>query len=83
MVSGFFVDDNNYTSQLNITVTSDSAGKTIMCAYDNGFNITIHLSTVVPITGLPSCMQIKQRSSSCLATTIKLQAHYYLLTMFG
>ena len=25
---------NNYTSQLNVTITPETAGKTIMCAYD-------------------------------------------------
>ena len=28
------VQGNNYTSQLNITITQDTAGKTIACAYD-------------------------------------------------
>ena len=28
------VQGNNYTSQLNVTITPDTAGKTIMCAYD-------------------------------------------------
>ena len=33
---GIRVDNNSYTSQLNITVSHSAAGKTIECAYDNG-----------------------------------------------
>ena len=28
------IQGNNYTSQLNVTITSETAGKTIMCVYD-------------------------------------------------
>ena len=28
------VQGNNYTSQLNVTITSETAGKIIMCVYD-------------------------------------------------
>ena len=30
------VEGNSYTSQLNVTVTPDTAGKTIACGSDNG-----------------------------------------------
>ena len=30
------VEGNNYTSQLNVTVTPETAGKTVMCASDDG-----------------------------------------------
>ena len=46
------VEGNNYTSQLNVTVTSDTIGKTIMCSYNNRVNTTIQFSTVIPTTGL-------------------------------
>ena len=28
------VQDNNYTSELNVTITPETAGRTIMCVYD-------------------------------------------------
>lgn len=83
VATGFSIEGKNYTSQLNVTVTPEKAGKTIMCAYDNGINSTIHLSTVIPILGLSPCMQTKLRSNSCLMTTITLQAHFYLPAIFG
>ena len=33
---GLSVEGNNYTSQLNVTVTPDTAGKTVECHRDNG-----------------------------------------------
>ena len=41
---------NNYTSQLNVTITPETAGKTIMCSYDalDGQNIMIKFSTITP-----------------------------------
>ena len=35
MGQGLRVEDNCYTSQLNITVRSDMIGKTIECVYDD------------------------------------------------
>ena len=48
---------NNYTSQLTVTITPDTAGNTIMCAYDplTGQNITIKFSTRIPGINHPSC----------------------------
>lgn len=47
------VDTNNYTSQLSVTVTSATAGKTIQCKYSNGTHHTIQRSLAIPtITGL-------------------------------
>ena len=46
------VEANNYTSQLNVTVTPDMAGKTITCLYFNGTTDIIHLSSVIPLAGL-------------------------------
>ena len=45
------VQGNNYTSQLNVTITPETAGKTIVCAYDplTGQNITIKFSTRISI----------------------------------
>ena len=45
------VQNSLYTSQLNVTVTPDIAGKTIMCLRDNLYNITLHLPTVIPTAG--------------------------------
>ena len=46
------VEGNNYTSQLNVTVTPDTAGKTIECSSDNGINEILISSFVIPPTGL-------------------------------
>ena len=46
------VEGNNYTSQLNDTVTSDTVGKTIVCFHDNGTHATfIFSSKILTITG--------------------------------
>ena len=44
------VQGNNFTSQLNVTITPDTAGKTITCAYDEliGQDIMIKFSTIIP-----------------------------------
>ena len=44
------VQGNNYTSQLNVTITPETAGKTIMCSYDalDGQNTMIKFSTMIP-----------------------------------
>ena len=46
------VEDNNYTSQLNVTVTPDTAGKTIECLYDDGLIAILVFTLVLPMTGL-------------------------------
>ena len=48
------VEGNNYISQLN--VSSDIAGKTIKCLYDNGTICTIIFSIIISTTGLSPCM---------------------------
>ena len=52
MARSLSVEDNNYTSQLNVTVTPDIAGKTIKCLHDNGSIATLVFSLVIPTTGL-------------------------------
>ena len=42
------VDGNNYTSQLNVTVTPNVAGKIISCAYDNTSSTVTQFSSVIP-----------------------------------
>ena len=44
------VQGNNFTSQLNVTITPETAGKTITCAYDalTGQDIMIKFSTIIP-----------------------------------
>ena len=46
------VQDNNYTSELNVIITPETAGRTIMCAYDaltsDQTQNMIKFSTVVP-----------------------------------
>ena len=46
-----FVEGNNYTSQLNVTVTPEIAGKTVMCISDNGTTTMLLFSLVIPSTG--------------------------------
>ena len=47
------VEGNNYTSQLNISVTPNTVGKTIKCARDNGTDYKRLLTWTIPIvTGL-------------------------------
>ena len=46
------IEGNNYTSQLNVTITPDTAGMTIMCVYYNYYNENIQLSIIIPTTGL-------------------------------
>ena len=43
------VEANNYTSQFNVTVTTDIAGKTIECVRNDTF-ITVQLCIVTPTT---------------------------------
>ena len=68
-------EGNNYTSQLNVTVTPDTAGKTIECASDNGLRINrLFTSTIPTITGLTlatSCLCLitdTQHNRATLAT---------------
>ena len=50
------VEENNYISQLNVTVTSQTVGKTIRCLYDNGqLNFTHYATSVIHTTGLLPC----------------------------
>jgi riboflavin synthase alpha subunit len=49
---GLSVEGNNYTSQLNVTITPDTAGETIICASDNGTRYKhLFTSTIPTITG--------------------------------
>ena len=47
-------ENNSYTSQLNITVSSDVIGKTIECAYDNyiDYNTTVVGSFTISTSGM-------------------------------
>jgi hypothetical protein len=45
------VEDNNYTSQLNVTVIPNTAGKTITCIGDNGSTTMLIFSQLTPSTG--------------------------------
>ena len=50
---GLSIEGNNYTSQLSVIVTPDTAGKTIVCASDNGIYTKYLFSSIVPVvTGL-------------------------------
>ena len=52
VVGGLSVDGNNYTSQLNVTVTPETIGKTIECHYDDGRFAYTRFSSTISITGL-------------------------------
>ena len=43
--------DNAFTSQLNVSVTTNLHGKTVECVYDNGTTTTIGNSSIVITTG--------------------------------
>jgi hypothetical protein len=46
------VEGNNYTSQLNVTVTPDTAGTTINCSHDNFTHKILIFTSIIPtITG--------------------------------
>ena len=47
-----FVEGNNYTSLLNVTVTPNIAGKTVECFYDDGRTATLFFTLTIPTTGL-------------------------------
>jgi hypothetical protein len=48
-----YAEGNNYTSQLNITVTPDTVGKNIRCFYVNVPQTMLVFSSIIPtITGL-------------------------------
>ena len=60
------VEGNNYTSQLTVTVTPDTAGKAIKCAGDNGESNTLFFSSIIPaITGLSPCMHAANQQPHC------------------
>ena len=44
------VEGNNYTSQLNVTVTPNTVGKRISCIHDSITNTVVQFSTVIPRT---------------------------------
>ena len=45
------VQGDNYTSQLNVTITPETAGKTIMCIGDNGKTTMLIFSILIPSIG--------------------------------
>ena len=65
------VDGDNYTSQLNVTVTPDTAGETVVCIGDNGTSSTLFSSFVIPTTGLSPCIYVA--SYNCLTNIVN---HY-------
>ena len=51
-----FTNLNNYTSQLSITVTPDTARKTVVCLSDNRTTTIPIFSSVIPTIGLSPCI---------------------------
>ena len=70
------VEGNNYTSQLNVTVTSDTAGRTIECLHDayDGLTATLIFISVIPIIGMYSC--IAKIDAAVKSTLIISHNHY-------
>ena len=69
------IEGNNYTSQLNVSVTPDTVGKTIECGSDNGFRInrlfTLTIPTITGLTLATSCLCLitdTQHNRATLAT---------------
>ena len=61
MARSLSVDGNNYTSQLNITVTPDTAGKTIECGSDNGTHYKRLFTWTIPtVIGLSHAYIVNQ-----------------------
>ena len=52
VAQSLYVNNNLYTSQLNITVTHDLTGRAIMCTYDGMGNLNntneLLLSAIIP-----------------------------------
>ena len=48
VVRSLFVEGNNYTSQLNVTLTPDIAGKTIICVHDDSRGTNYLFSWTIP-----------------------------------
>ena len=46
---GLGEEDNVYTSQLNVTVSSDLNSQTIECAYDDGIRTNVVFTTVITV----------------------------------
>ena len=47
------VENDCYSSQLNMTVSSEFSSKTVECAYDNGVTLTsISAVTITVLTGI-------------------------------
>ena len=70
MARSLFVEGNNYTSQLTVTITSDIAGKDIVCANDTSdSNIISQFSTVIPTyqTGIFTWLLHNNNNSSNVA----------------
>ena len=65
------VEGNNYTSQLNVTVTPDIAGMTIWCLSGNGFIRKLIFSSVIPaITGLSPCTETQRQFLAVLVLSL-------------
>ena len=80
---GLAAEGNNYTSQLNVTVTPDTAGKTVMCVGDNGLYSTLFLSRVIPtIRGLWLC-KAGQKLTYNIYNLLLVITHFYNLTNLG
>ena len=62
MARSLSVENNTYTSQLNVTVTSDIAGKTVRCGI-NGTTFKEIFSSVIPSTGKSPCIGNLKHSS--------------------
>ena len=73
---GVRVNNNNYTSQINVTLRSELVGKDIKCSHDNGTSVSPVGNTSIFITGTCSLAC----SASIIVTTIAEQYRQYQCT---
>ena len=53
MANVISVQENSYTSQLNVTVIPQTVGKTIRCLYNDGLSVTtLNTSLIIHTIGL-------------------------------
>ena len=72
-------EGNNFTSQLNVTLNFNTAGKTIMC-FSHDIHVhtsTIHLSTVLPTTGLSPRIRSASILASCLIHQYRIAGNFH------
>ena len=78
------VQGNNYTSQLNVTITPKTAGRTITCAYDalTGQDTMITFSKIIPGINHPSCSCMNNIFVNTLSLFIIVRQNQLICMLF-